>query len=91
MPLPDPVRRERSASSLRYGEFLGAVRVKQRQVSYNEVYAQALPLADKLYLTVVDDSPAADTYFPDYSAFKNIKVTGSGQKGQLKYRLLELS
>ena len=56
-----------------------------------QVYAQALPLADKLYLTVVDDSPAADTYFPDYSAFKNIKVTGSGQKGQLKYRLLELS
>lgn len=37
------------------------------------IYKQALPLADKLYLTVVDDEPKeADTFFPDYSEFKNI-------------------
>lgn len=33
------------------------------------VYAEALPLARRLYLTHVDDVPAeADVFFPDYSA-----------------------
>lgn len=32
------------------------------------VYAQALPLADRLCLTEIDDTPAeADAFFPDYS------------------------
>lgn len=31
------------------------------------VYAQALPLADKLYITLVDGSFDADTFFPDYT------------------------
>jgi dihydrofolate reductase len=38
-----------------------------------QIYKQALPLADKLYLTIVDDEPKeADTFFPDYSEFKKI-------------------
>lgn len=38
-----------------------------------QIYAQSLPLADKLYLTIVDDEPKqADTFFPGYSEFKNI-------------------
>ena len=32
------------------------------------VYRQAMPLADRLFLTEIDDTPAkADTFFPDYS------------------------
>lgn len=31
-----------------------------------ELYAAALPLADTLYLTLVDDEPAGDAYFPVY-------------------------
>lgn len=35
------------------------------------VYEQALPLADRLCLTEVADTPAdADAFFPDYSAWK---------------------
>jgi len=35
-----------------------------------QIYAQALPLADKLYLTLIDASfPEADVFFPDYSRF----------------------
>jgi len=34
------------------------------------VYASTIGLADRLYLTVVDDEPEADTFFPDYSDFK---------------------
>jgi len=38
-----------------------------------QIYKQALPLADKLYLTIVDDEPTqADTFFPDYSEFKKV-------------------
>lgn len=29
-----------------------------------EIYKQTLPLADKLYVTEVDQSPVGDTYFP---------------------------
>ena len=37
------------------------------------VYRQALPLADRLCLTEVDDTPAsADTFFPDYSGWQEI-------------------
>lgn len=38
------------------------------------IYAQTLPLADNLYLTEVDDTPKdADTFFPDYSEWKEVK------------------
>ena len=37
------------------------------------VYKQALPLADRLCLTEIDDTPAqADTFFPDYSDWHEI-------------------
>ncbi len=35
-----------------------------------EIYAQSLSFVDRLYLTLVDDEPIADTFFPDYSKFK---------------------
>lgn len=34
-----------------------------------EIYKQSLPLVDRLYLTLVDDEPDADVFFPDYPAF----------------------
>ena len=50
-----------------------------------QIYKQAMPLADKLYLTIVDNEPKqADTFFPDYSEFKKIisekKLEASGYK-----------
>ena len=32
-----------------------------------EIYRQALPLADRLYLTFIDAEVKADTFFPDWS------------------------
>jgi len=29
-----------------------------------QIYEQALPYADRLYLTLIDDTKEADTYFP---------------------------
>ena len=37
-----------------------------------EIYREALPLADRLYLTLVQSEAEGDTFFPDYSAFKKI-------------------
>jgi len=55
------------------------------------VYAQAVPMADKLYLTIVDEVPEADTYFPDYSAFKTRIKTGEGNDGKIKYEFWEMT
>jgi len=56
-----------------------------------EIYKQALPMADKLYLTIVDDAPKdADTFFPDYSEFKKIIKEESREYNGIKYTFLEL-
>jgi dihydrofolate reductase len=33
-----------------------------------EIYRQALPLVARLHLTLVDDAPEADTFFPDFES-----------------------
>ncbi len=37
-----------------------------------EIYKEAVPLANRLYLTLVKNSPEADTFFPDWSDFKTV-------------------
>lgn len=54
------------------------------------IYKEFLPLADKLYLTVVDAEPKADAFFPDYSEFKKIVSEQQGEYNGLKYKFLEL-
>ena len=56
-----------------------------------QIYSQALPIADKLYITLVSGSYDADTFFPDYSKFKNLKTTGESRHGKLQYKFLELT
>jgi dihydrofolate reductase len=57
-----------------------------------EIYRQALPLADKLYLTIVDaECHEADTFFPDYSDFKKIISEENHQDGNYSYRFVELT
>lgn len=55
------------------------------------VYEQAIKMADKLYLTLVDAVVPADTFFPDYSDFDKVEVTGEGEKDDLKFKYLELT
>lgn len=53
------------------------------------VYSQYLPKADRLYLTLVEGSYEADTYFPDYSQFTKVvsEVSGESVNGY-KYRFM---
>ena len=56
------------------------------------IYRLALPFADKLYITLVEDSPKdADTFFPDYSEFKNIISREDFKENELEYSFLELT
>jgi len=57
-----------------------------------QIYAQSLPYADKLYLTLVDDDPAdADTFFPDYSNFSREVSREVHNNGEYKFTFLELT
>jgi len=57
-----------------------------------QIYAQALPLADKLYLTLVNSAfPDADTYFPDYSDFKQVLHQEKQHNDQYTYQFIILS
>lgn len=56
------------------------------------IYKLSLPMTDKLYLTVVNDAPDdADTFFPDYSEFKNIISEEKMDNGQHEFKFLELT
>lgn len=37
-----------------------------------EIYKQALPFTDKLYLTIVESDESGDAFFPEYREFKKI-------------------
>jgi dihydrofolate reductase len=56
-----------------------------------QIYTQFLPLADKLYLTLVEGKYEADTFFPDYSSiFKKVTFSQKGESAGYKYKFIEL-
>ena len=56
-----------------------------------KIYEQALPIADKLYLTLVKTKITGDTFFPDYSRFKNIVSETKSQSEKHEYTFYELT
>ncbi|EKE13847.1 MAG: dihydrofolate reductase [uncultured bacterium] len=55
-----------------------------------EIYKQGLPLADKLYLTLIKGNYEADTFFPDYSEFRRTVNSESRESEGYQYKFLEL-
>lgn len=55
------------------------------------IFNEALPKAKKLYLTLVDDAPQADTYFPAYEDCFEIVREEVGQENHYRYKFAELS
>lgn len=56
-----------------------------------QIFEQSINLADKLYLTIIEDNPEADTFFPDYSDFKKVVAESEWFEYQgIKYKFLEL-
>ncbi len=58
-------------------------------VGGGEIYKQTIDMADRLYLTLVDDAPAdADTFFPDYSEFSRVIESSVGHCNELSYKFI---
>ncbi len=55
-----------------------------------QIYEQALPFVDRLYLTLVDGRYDADTFFPDYSDFKKKISEEKGESTGILYTWLTL-
>lgn len=56
------------------------------------IYRQSIKYADKLYLTIIDKTFEADTYFPEYDDFKNVVSQSEEQDyNGLKFKYLELT
>jgi dihydrofolate reductase len=56
-----------------------------------QIYEQALPFTDRLYLTLIDDSKEADSYFPAYEHLFTKKLAEEVREIEgLKYIWLEL-
>lgn len=55
-----------------------------------EIYRQAIKLSDKLYLTLVEGTYDADTFFPDYSEFSHEIFRKESEQNGTKFVFLEL-
>lgn len=55
-----------------------------------QIFQQAINLADKLYLTIVEGEYDADTFFPEYPEFKKIISEEKRESDSFKYTFLEL-
>lgn len=55
-----------------------------------QIFEQSINIADKLYLTIIEDNPEADVFFPDYSEFKKVVFEESHEYNGLKYKFLDL-
>lgn len=71
---------------------LGKVQINKDTfiIGGGQIYTQTLPYVEKLYLTIIDDAPVADTFFPDYSEFKNIVKEEKKEYNNISYRFVEL-
>lgn len=56
-----------------------------------DLYGQALPFVDRLYLTLVDDTKEADTFFPEYEKEFTKKISEESHEHEgLKYSWVNL-
>lgn len=56
-----------------------------------QIYTEALPLVQKLYLTLIDSEKEGDSYFPDYeSEFTSVVFEETRDFQGLKYRWVDL-
>jgi len=85
-----------------FNSILDAVEYSEKQgeselfiIGGGEVFKQSIKLADRIYLTIVEASVDADTFFPDYDeeewqliAYEDFNST-NGDQYPYKYKILE--
>lgn len=55
-----------------------------------EIYTQALPLTNRLYLTLIHANKPADVFFPDYSEFTKVVSEEKGEHDGTAYTFVTL-
>lgn len=55
-----------------------------------QIFKEALPIVDRLYLTLVKGDFGADVFFPDYSEFKKVVYSEKRKEGDLEYEFIDL-
>ena len=55
-----------------------------------QIFKEAIKIANKLYLTLVEGKYEGDTFFLDYSEFKKVVSEESHESEGYKYRFLEI-
>lgn len=55
-----------------------------------QIFEEAIKIADKLYLTLIEGDFNCDTFFPTYSEFKKVVFEQNGESSGLKYKFVEL-
>jgi len=55
-----------------------------------EIYRQAMPITDKLYLTIIKGSFEGDTFFPDYSDFTKEIFKEERTNGEYTFTFINL-
>lgn len=93
-PHPSPYRRGNTNLPLPKGEDRGEGKEGKNGeifiIGGGQIFEQAMQIADKLYLTIVDGSFDADVFFPDYSMFTKVTSEQKGESNGYKYRFLDL-
>lgn len=75
-----------------FEEALNAVRGEDEVfiIGGQKVFEQAIRVADKLYLTIIEGNVEGDTFFPDYSEFKKEINRQEGEENGFKYSFVDL-
>lgn len=76
-------------------ENLSLIETEQKEIFIiggGEIYKEALPFTDKIYLTIVESDKEGDIFFPDYSNFKKetFREERRDEKTGLKYSWVNL-
>ncbi len=75
-------------------EALAAARQYEAEEAFviggGSIYAQFLPYADRLYLTLVDGEYEADVFFPEYPEFTRVVEEQSGEEGEYRFCFVTL-
>ncbi len=54
-----------------------------------QIYQESMGMLDKLYLTYIDKEVEGDTFFPDYSSFKQVSESDWQVTDGTRYKFLE--
>lgn len=55
-----------------------------------QIFKEAMPFIERLYLTLVHTTLDGDAFFPDYSDFKNVIAEETGVENELSFTFLTL-